>query len=325
MAYRASGISGYGIFTWALFFVWGSMPERVSSARKSYSDPYPSPTMAGGLLAANREYFFEIGGYDDGMEVWGGENLELSFRTWMCGGSLEFIPCSHVGHIFRPGHPYNMTGEKGKNDVHGRNSMRLAEVWMDDYKRLYYLHRHDLKGKKDYGDISQRIELRKKLNCKSFEWYLKNVYPEKFILDENVFAYGEIQNVNKKLPMCFDTLGQDEKTSLKLGIFHCQGGTSANQVFSWSESYEIRREDVCFSSRSKYNSDKSITMRPCSGSQDEKWSHTKNGQIKNIASGLCIDITDINNAGYPILQQCDENKSGQNWFFKTYTKKYDPQ
>ena len=34
-----------------------------------------------GLLAANREYWWEIGGYDDEMEVWGGENLELSFRV----------------------------------------------------------------------------------------------------------------------------------------------------------------------------------------------------------------------------------------------------
>ncbi len=37
--------------------------------------------MAGGLLAADREYFFEVGGYDPGMDIWGGENLEISFRV----------------------------------------------------------------------------------------------------------------------------------------------------------------------------------------------------------------------------------------------------
>ena len=68
----------------------------------------------------------------------------IGFRVWMCGGMIEYVPCSHVGHIFRPGHPYNMTGEFGLRDVHGWNSARLAEVWMDDYKRLYYMHRRDL-------------------------------------------------------------------------------------------------------------------------------------------------------------------------------------
>jgi polypeptide N-acetylgalactosaminyltransferase len=107
--------------------------------------------MCGGLFASDRKFFFEIGGYDDGMEVWGGENLEMSilfihsvynlflwfykgFRVWQCGGKIEYVPCSHVGHIFRPGHPYNMTGENAEDDVHGWNSMRLAETWMDDYK-----------------------------------------------------------------------------------------------------------------------------------------------------------------------------------------------
>lgn len=37
--------------------------------------------MAGGLFAINREYFNEIGMYDDGLEVWGGENFELSYKV----------------------------------------------------------------------------------------------------------------------------------------------------------------------------------------------------------------------------------------------------
>ena len=42
---------------------------------------FRSPTHAGGLFAMDRKYFFEMGAYDEGMQIWGGENFELSFKV----------------------------------------------------------------------------------------------------------------------------------------------------------------------------------------------------------------------------------------------------
>ncbi|XP_021369939.1 probable N-acetylgalactosaminyltransferase 9 [Mizuhopecten yessoensis] len=307
-----SGNGGYqvGGFSWSMHFTWRNVPERDTVSRK-YTDPVGSPTMAGGLFAVDREFFFKIGAYDNGMEVWGGENLEISFRVWMCGGKLEFIPCSRVGHIFRASHPYTFPGNK---DTHGLNSMRLAEVWMDEYKRLFYSHRRDLLGQ-DYGDISERKALREKLKCKNFKWYLDNVYPEKFIPDENVHAWGMVRNPSSNL--CLDTLGKDEKMTFDVGLFSCQNGASASEVFSLSMENELRREEGCMAYNGKSGGHPHLVN--CNGAANQKWKHDKNtGTIIHTESGLCLDREKVESGGYSMVITCVANKDSQKWAFEHY-------
>ena len=103
------------------------VPQRELDRRNGdRSLPLHTPTMAGGLFSIDREYFYHLGAYDEGMDIWGGENLELSFRIWMCGGILLISTCSHVGHVFRKSTPYSFPG--GTSKIVNHNNARLAEV-----------------------------------------------------------------------------------------------------------------------------------------------------------------------------------------------------
>lgn len=61
----------------------------------------------------------------------------LPHQIWQCGGTLEIVTCSHVGHVFRKATPYTFPG--GTGQIINKNNRRLAEVWMDEFKNFFYI------------------------------------------------------------------------------------------------------------------------------------------------------------------------------------------
>ncbi|KAL1438168.1 hypothetical protein MTO96_048257 [Rhipicephalus appendiculatus] len=81
--------------------------------------------MAGGLFAICRRYLWKLGVYDVGLNVRGGEQYELYFKIWQCGGTMMDAPCSRVGHIYRK---FALFPNPGLGDFVGRNYHRVAEM-----------------------------------------------------------------------------------------------------------------------------------------------------------------------------------------------------
>ncbi|XP_046339106.2 N-acetylgalactosaminyltransferase 7-like [Haliotis rufescens] len=158
-----------GVFDWGLRYKEQAVsPTEQARKWKHNSEPYGTPTHAGGLFAVTRKHFFDIGGYDESLLVWGAEGFQLSFKQWMCGGRFEMVPCSRVGHIYHYTMPFTFKGSYLE-----QNNVRTAEGWMDEYKEYLYVEYPALRTMK--VNVTDQLELRKRLGCKSFKWFMENV------------------------------------------------------------------------------------------------------------------------------------------------------
>ncbi|KAI4815968.1 hypothetical protein KUCAC02_006091 [Chaenocephalus aceratus] len=231
--------------------------------------------------------------------------------VWLCGGSMEVLPCSRVAHIARMKKPY-----LSNIALHTRrNALRVAEVWLDEYKSNVYLawnipmENHGI----DYGDISQRVALRKRLQCKSFEWYLDNVYPEMRRYNNTVF-YGEIRNSNAS-HLCMDqgikenhtaTLHPCHGTGPQIGRFTREGQLFLGPLGSTGEETRCVVDDQTSSLPQLLNCDKVTNVR------QKTWHFSQNDTIINRASGRCLEVA----SSRLVLGPC----SGQRWLIKNTMK-----
>uniref|UniRef100_A0A3B5MR55 Polypeptide N-acetylgalactosaminyltransferase n=1 Tax=Xiphophorus couchianus TaxID=32473 RepID=A0A3B5MR55_9TELE len=299
-------------FDWSLHFKW----EQLTSEQKARrTDPtQPTPIIAGGLFVIDRSWFNHLGKYDTAMDIWGGENF-ISFRVWQCGGSLEILPCSRVGHVFRKKHPYVFP--EGNANTYIRNTRRTAEVWMDDFSLFYYSARPAARGK-SYG-IRGRVELRKKLKCKSFKWYLDNVYPELRVPDDSDSQSGVIRQRQN----CLESRRVEGQEMPVLTLGPCtgaEGGPTSSQLQEWvyTHGQQIRQQQHCLSLSTTFPASQ-VLMLPCNmadGKQLQRWQ--KSGtHLEHIVSRFCLDsemaLDGMDSSRMLVISPCELSAYTQRW------------
>ncbi|XP_008574859.1 PREDICTED: probable polypeptide N-acetylgalactosaminyltransferase 8 [Galeopterus variegatus] len=290
-------------FNWELWCRYDSLPKAWVDLR-DVTAPVKSPSIMG-ILAANRIFLGEIGSLDGGMLTYGGENVELSLRVWQCGGKIEVLPCSRVAHLERYHKPYALD----LSPFMKRNALRVAEIWMDEHKHMVYLAWNiPLQNSGiDYGDISSRVALREKLKCKTFDWYLKNVYP---ILKpiHSIVGYGRMKNTLDK-NVCLDRGPVPASTPI---MYPCHKYNAQNVYYHLTGEFyigqliaEANTDDHCLTDP---GSGEKPTLEPCSMAARNGlhiyWDFKQGGAVVNRSTRRCLEMRNTSGAFVLVLQTC---------------------
>ncbi|XP_057304292.1 polypeptide N-acetylgalactosaminyltransferase 10-like [Hydractinia symbiolongicarpus] len=300
------GVDPYirGTFNWRFDYKEKPINAQQKFERKDETEGVKSPVMAGGLFAISRKFWEELGKYDPGMYVWGGEQYEISFKLWMCGGQMLNMPCSRVGHVYRRNVPYTYD----RPHAVLVNFKRVAEVWMDEFKEFLYQRRPDIRYQK-HGDIFDRVDIRERNKCKDFKWYLQNVANDTVRTRyEPDRAKGQIRNIHSNL--CLDTLGRNPGQVISLSSCQSHGG----QQFRWTYLHELRQEpEDCLDAR--YTDVNNVYVEKCHemGGNQKFTYKMDTQQLYHAGSSKCLSINHDVNPTHPIIESCKADAKQQRW------------
>ncbi|MEQ2251297.1 hypothetical protein ILYODFUR_009511 [Ilyodon furcidens] len=109
--------------------------------------------------------------------------------------------------------------------------------------------------------IRGRVELRKKLKCKSFKWYLDNVYPELKVPDDSDSQSGVIRQRQN----CLESRRVEGQEMPILTLGPCagvEGVPSSSQEWVYTHGQQIRQKQHCLSVSTTFPASQ-VLLLPC--------------------------------------------------------------
>ncbi|CAN2389770.1 Polypeptide N-acetylgalactosaminyltransferase 15 [Pristimantis euphronides] len=291
-----------GVFDWNLDFHWVTLSESDQKVRQSPIVPFRSPVIPGYVIAVDRHYFQNIGQFDTFMNISGVENIELSIRVWLCGGSVEIVPCSRVGHLLK-----NQTYNIFQNETLLRNKIRIAEVWMDSYKDTFYQYigRQLVSRLIEMNDVTDLKQLRLRLGCKGFTWFLSDIDPAMNSTYPVLYPSGQL--FNSGAGQCVQYT--DNRTIQLVELSSCDD--KINQVLVYHDKkIQLRAtESLCLDVRNE-----KVLLGNCTLSNVSTWDFNEAGLVIHLPTGKCLEPGNTQTGTTLIfIKPCSSRQKNQIW------------
>lgn len=276
--------------------------------------PY-MPVLSGGLLGISRRWWNETGGYDPGMSGWGGENVDQSLRSWLCGGEIVALPNAFVAHMWRkPEDPRTNQNYAVSNLDAIKNKARAVLGWFGNYAEkaaeypaMSYVGLGSKTPNPSVGmnfDVSHFDEIRDRLSCRPFAWFLwrfRDIYLDGGMLPPETFELRDESTGN-----CLTYLGAMGTAPTGQGhvaLMPCGQKLSFGQQHPKAQRWHPRNKDPatgkCCSAIGSWNTDQCLGgpgqdgllgtfVCDVSGNQGAPWRLSEEGDRAGLAPGQLV-------------------------------------
>ncbi|XP_071475457.1 polypeptide N-acetylgalactosaminyltransferase 15 isoform X3 [Marmota flaviventris] len=171
----------------------------------------------------------------------------------------------------------------------------------------------EMSFKAEKPDCTERLQLQRRLGCRTFHWFLANIYPEMYPSEHRPRFSGKLHNTG--FGFCADCQTEGDILGCPMRLAPCSD-SQQQQHLEHTSRKEIRAgspQHLCFDVRREQ-----VILQNCtedgSAIHQQHWDFQENGMIVHILSGKCMEAVVQQNNKDLYLRQCD-GKVSQLWRF----------